>query len=158
MLLRAVLALLAVSLCACKPPEGSHPKAIIGALLMDGAGGPPLSDSVVVVGDDRIRAAGARSNVEIPAEADKIDGSGKFVVPLLVDICDSAAPAGLIHPANPEEARAQVADAAARKVCGHSPGRDRSGDRGGGAGGCPRRGHSSDRPRFHAGRRAIAGK
>jgi imidazolonepropionase-like amidohydrolase len=113
---RAALALLALSLCACKPPEGSHPKAIIGALLMDGAGGPPLSDSVVVVGDDRIRAAGARSNVEIPAEADKIDGSAKYVVPLLVDVCDSAAPAGLIHPANPDEARAQVADRAARKV------------------------------------------
>jgi len=113
---RAVLALLLLSLCACKPPEGSHPKAIIGALLIDGAGGPPLSNSVVVVSDDRIRAAGARSNVEIPAEADKIDGSAKFVVPLLVDICDSAAPPGLIHPANPEEARAQVAELAARKV------------------------------------------
>ena len=114
--LRAVSALLLLSLCACKPPEGSHSKAIIGALLMDGAGGPPLSDSVVVVSDDRIRAAGARSTVPIPAEADKIDGSSKFVVPLLVDLCDSATPAGLIHPVNPEEARAQVAEMASRKV------------------------------------------
>jgi len=113
---RAALAFLLLSLCACKPPEGSHPKAIIGALLIDGAGGPPLSDSVVVVSDDRIRAAGPRSTVPIPSEADKIDGSSKFVMPLVVDICDSAAPPGLLHAANPEEARAQVAELAARKA------------------------------------------
>ena len=116
MLQRAAVVFLLLCLCACKPPEGNHPKAIIGAVLIDGAGGPPLSDSVVVTSEDRIRAAGPRGNVEIPAEADKIDGAGKFVVPVVVDICDSAAPDGLIHPANADEARAQVAAMAARKV------------------------------------------
>ncbi len=113
---RVWLALLLLTLCACKPPEESHAKAIIGALLIDGAGGPPRSDSVVVVTEERIRAAGARSNVAIPSEADKIDGSGKFLVPALVDICDSASPPGLLHPGNPEQARTQVAEAAARKA------------------------------------------
>src|SRR5271157_2308841 len=99
---RAVLALLALFLCACQPPEGSHSKAIIGAVLIDGTSGPPLSDSVVVVSDGRIRAVGRRSNVEIPSEADKIDGSARFLAPVVVDICESASPPGLIHPANPE--------------------------------------------------------
>jgi imidazolonepropionase-like amidohydrolase len=113
---RAVLALLALFLCACQPPEGSHSKAIIGAVLIDGTSAPPLSDSVVVVGDGRIRAVGRRSSVEIPPEADKIDGSARFLAPVVIDICESASPPGLIHPANPEEARAQVAEAAARKI------------------------------------------
>ncbi|HJZ97338.1 MAG TPA: hypothetical protein VKE70_12590 [Candidatus Solibacter sp.] len=61
-------------------------KAIIGAVLLDGSGGPPVSNSVVVVAGDRIRAAGASSTVPIPALADKIDGSGRFLVPAPIDI------------------------------------------------------------------------
>jgi imidazolonepropionase-like amidohydrolase len=65
-------------------------KAVVGAVLLDGLGGPPLSDSVVVVAGDRIREAGARSTVLIPEEADKIDGSGKFLVPAPLDVYPSA--------------------------------------------------------------------
>jgi imidazolonepropionase-like amidohydrolase len=65
-------------------------KAIIGAVLIDGLGGPPLSDSVVVIASERIREAGGRSTVLIPEEADKIDGSGKFVIPALLDVYPSA--------------------------------------------------------------------
>jgi imidazolonepropionase-like amidohydrolase len=85
----AVLFLLAITLCACKPPEEGHVKAIVGAVLIDGLGGPPLSDSAVVVAGDRISAAGARSAVEIPVDADKIDGSGKFLVPATLDVYPS---------------------------------------------------------------------
>lgn len=86
----AALLLLSISLSACKPTAEGHMKAIIGAVLIDGLGGPPLSDSVVVVAGDRIREAGARSTVLIPEEADKIDGSGKFVVPAPIDVYPSA--------------------------------------------------------------------
>jgi imidazolonepropionase-like amidohydrolase len=86
MLTRAILAFMLLPLCACKPTEESHMKAIIGAVLIDGEGGPPVSNSVVVVARDRIRAAGASSTVPIPAEADKIDGSGRFLVPALVEV------------------------------------------------------------------------
>jgi imidazolonepropionase-like amidohydrolase len=65
-------------------------KAVIGAVLLDGLGGPPLSDSVVVIASERIREAGARSTVLIPEEADKIDGSGKTVVPAPLDVYPSA--------------------------------------------------------------------
>ena len=90
----APLLVLSIVLCSCKPTEESHMKAIIGAVLLDGLGGPPLSDSVVVIASERIREAGARSTVLIPEEADKIDGSGKFVVPAPLDVYPSAEAAG----------------------------------------------------------------
>src|SRR5436305_9719878 len=77
MIPRAALAFALLSLCACQPAgenqsagEG-HMQAVIGAVLIDGQGGPPLSSSVVVIAGGRIRAAGASSVVPIPAEADK---------------------------------------------------------------------------------------
>jgi hypothetical protein len=88
-MLRSAAAILPVALAifsACKPSELSHSKAIMGAVLIDGLGGPPLSDSVVVIAGGRIRAAGARSAVPVPAEADRINGAGKFIVPGLIDI------------------------------------------------------------------------
>ncbi len=76
------------ALCAtgCKPPEESQQKAIIGAILIDGTGGPPMSDSVVVVAGSRIRAVGNRANMPIPAGVEKINGMGKFLVPGLIDL------------------------------------------------------------------------
>src|ERR1700704_976184 len=77
---------LLVFLAGCKANEESKVKAIIGAVLIDGNGGPPITDSVVVISGSKIRAAGARANVPIPAEADKINGSGKFLTPGLIDL------------------------------------------------------------------------
>ncbi|HYW46104.1 MAG TPA: amidohydrolase family protein [Bryobacteraceae bacterium] len=112
---RATLLVLLLSLCACKPAEEGRQKAIIGAVLIDGAGGPPLSDSVVVVEGGRILAAGRRSEVPIPAEADKINGAGKFLVPALKDLLDRAEPPDLLRPGTVDQARAQVAALAARR-------------------------------------------
>src|SRR5579863_1249992 len=77
---------LLAGLVGCTANEDSHVKAIIGAVLIDGNGGPPITDSVVVVSGSRIRSAGLRANVPIPQEADKINGSGKFIVPGLIDL------------------------------------------------------------------------
>jgi imidazolonepropionase-like amidohydrolase len=112
----AALAFLSFVLCACKPAEEGHAKAIIGAVLVDGAGGPPLTNSVVVVAGDRIRAAGPHSNIPIPADADKVNGAGNFLVPALVDVCDRTDPPGFLRPGSPAEARAQVDALAARKA------------------------------------------
>jgi imidazolonepropionase-like amidohydrolase len=118
MLPRATLVLLVAFCCACTPSEESHMKAIIGAALIDGSGGPPLSNSVVVVADGRFREAGPFSTVQIPSEAGKVDGSGKFLVPSLIDIYPKAADGDEAftpgHPATPDDARAQVARLAAR--------------------------------------------
>jgi len=107
--MRRYLAVLPLLLCACKPQEESHGKVIIGAVMMDGLGGPPVSNSVVVVSGGQIREAGTSSNVPIPAEADKIDGSGRFLVPGLVDTCPQRDPSGMIRSTSPDEARSQVA-------------------------------------------------
>ena len=79
----ALLALLLLT-SACKAPEESHSKAIIGAVLIDGSGGPPMTNSMVVIAGDRIRGVGPASTVPIPAQADKINGGGRFLVPALV--------------------------------------------------------------------------
>ena len=79
-------ALIALVFAGCKPPEESLQKAIIGAVLIDGTGGPPVSDSVVIVAGPRIRAIGNRANTPIPAGVEKIDGRGKFLVPGLIDL------------------------------------------------------------------------
>jgi imidazolonepropionase-like amidohydrolase len=76
----------ALLLAGCKPPEESLQQAIIGAVLIDGTGGPPVSDSVVIVAGPRIRAIGNRANTPIPAGVQKIDGRGKFLVPGLIDL------------------------------------------------------------------------
>jgi len=82
----SLAAVAVLCLTGCKPPEESQQKAIIGAVLIDGTGGPPMSDSVVVVAGSRIRAVGNRANMPIPAGVEKISGMGKFLVPGLIDL------------------------------------------------------------------------
>jgi imidazolonepropionase-like amidohydrolase len=84
-------------------------KAIIGAVMIDGRGGPPLSNSIVVIDGSSIREAGPSSAVPIPDDADKINGAGKFLVPAMLDICPSADPQGIVRAASADEARSQVA-------------------------------------------------
>jgi imidazolonepropionase-like amidohydrolase len=65
----------------------------LGAKLIDGSGGPPVDDSVVVIENGRIRAAGRRAMVPVPKDSIKVDGSGKFLIPGLIDAhCHFAAP------------------------------------------------------------------
>src|ERR1700722_12413649 len=106
-LYHAVLFLL-LCLCACKPSESPHPRAIVGAILLDGQGGPPVSDSVVVVSDGLIAAAGPSSSVTVPQGAETVDGASRYLVPTPIDICAEAAPPDMLHAATPEEARAKV--------------------------------------------------
>ena len=59
--------------------------AITGATLIDGNGGPVVSDSVVLIADGRITAAGPRASIQVPAGASILSGAGKFIVPGLID-------------------------------------------------------------------------
>lgn len=116
-LLLLTISLLSISSTACKPTEEDHMKAIVGAVLIDGLGGPPASDSVVVVAGDRIREAGARSTVLIPEEADKIDGSGKFLVPAPIDV--SSRKSGAVHLSKVDPAALEAARNAGKPIVGH---------------------------------------
>jgi imidazolonepropionase-like amidohydrolase len=63
---------------------GSEITAVVGATIMDGNGGKPIEDGVILIQRGRIVAIGDRTTA-IPAEAKKIGVSGKFVIPGLMD-------------------------------------------------------------------------
>jgi N-acyl-D-amino-acid deacylase len=58
---------------------------ILGATLIDGSGRAPITDSVVVIENDRIVAVGRRGKVRIPREARLIDARGMVVAPGFID-------------------------------------------------------------------------
>jgi len=60
--------------------------AIVGGRVIDGNGGPPLDNGVVVFRGDRIVAVGPRNEAQIPPGARIIDASGKSVMPGLADM------------------------------------------------------------------------
>ncbi|MGO4883254.1 MAG: amidohydrolase family protein [Bryobacteraceae bacterium] len=94
---------LTLILAGCKPPEQPRVTSIVGAVLFDGAGGPPISDSVVTIENGRIRAAGSRTNLLVPGEAEKIDGAGKFITPAPIDVLRGAGYT-VVRPGDPDSA------------------------------------------------------
>jgi len=60
--------------------------AIVGATLVDGNGGVPVEDAIVVIRGDRIREVGSASGVSVPDGATTIDARGKTVMPGLADM------------------------------------------------------------------------
>ena len=74
--------------CAGSPSEPAGPAglAIVGGQLIDGTGGDPIADSVIVVRDGRIAAAGPRESTEVPEGAEVVDAAGRTIIPGLVDM------------------------------------------------------------------------
>jgi len=66
-------------------PDAKHVVAIVGATLIDGRGGSPILDAVVVVRGERIVAVGKRASVTIPAGAEVVDAKGLTLLPGLID-------------------------------------------------------------------------
>ena len=64
----------------------AHRLAITGATLEDSTGAPAIADSVILIEDGRIKAAGSRSQVHIPKDATILDAAGKFAIPGLWDM------------------------------------------------------------------------
>ena len=64
---------------------GAQVTAITGATLIDGNGGTPIPDGVIVITDKMITSVGPRNAVSIPAGARQIDVAGKYIVPGLID-------------------------------------------------------------------------
>jgi imidazolonepropionase-like amidohydrolase len=83
---RLVTLILAASLCAPGTVRGATAKALVGGRLIDGFGGPPLSDSVVLIEGDRITKVGRVGSVAIPAGAEIISTEGMSVMPGLWDM------------------------------------------------------------------------
>ena len=86
-----VVVLLAIAfLAACGdsagPPAEPADLAIVGAQLIDGTGGQPVADSVVLIDDGRVRVAGPGGAVEVPEGTEVVDAAGKTVIPGFVDL------------------------------------------------------------------------
>ena len=76
------LSLTAVS-HAQAPPQ--PPLAIVGVTVVDVEAGRTIPNQTVVVNAGRIAALGATKSVQVPGGAQVIDGSGKFLLPGLID-------------------------------------------------------------------------
>ena len=59
--------------------------AIIGATMIDGRGGSPVSNAVVIVRGDKIVAAGNRKSTTIPPHAEVFDAAGRTLLPGFID-------------------------------------------------------------------------
>ena len=66
-------------------PPATSVIAIVGATLIDGTGGPVITDSTVVIRGERIVAVGKRAEVKVPAGAEVVEARGLTLVPGLID-------------------------------------------------------------------------
>ena len=60
--------------------------ALVGGRIIDGYGGPPIENGVILIVDDRIVALGVRSEVDVPPGTPVISTEGMTVMPGLFDM------------------------------------------------------------------------
>ena len=74
--------LAALALFGCSLGSDQPAQVIVGATLVDGSSRPPVERSVVVVRKGVIIGLGVEGTVEIPQDATRYNGAGKWVFPL----------------------------------------------------------------------------
>jgi len=79
-----VLSVAALAALSAQTPTAAR-TAIVGGTLIDGNGGAPIADAVILVDGARITAVGPRSAVAIPADARQIDARGRWIIPGMID-------------------------------------------------------------------------
>ena len=67
-----------------QPPQAVT-LALVGGMLLDGWGGPPVHHATVVITAKRIVAAGAASEIVVPKDATIIDAIGRTIMPGLIE-------------------------------------------------------------------------
>ena len=75
--------------CALAVPSAQQPKtvkALVGGTLIDGFGGRPLRNSVILVDGERITAVGTTDSLPVPRGAEVISTEGMSVLPGLWDM------------------------------------------------------------------------
>jgi imidazolonepropionase-like amidohydrolase len=60
--------------------------ALVGGTLIDGNGGTPVADAVILLQGTKILKAGPASAVKVPEKAERIDVRGKYILPGLIDL------------------------------------------------------------------------
>jgi len=99
MLKKILAATLAIALSPCALAQSSTdtPTAFIGATLIDGNGGAPVANATVLISGDRILAAGASSEVELPEGVKTVAANGQYIVPGFIDTHMHFFESGRIH-------------------------------------------------------------
>lgn len=69
---------------AATPATSVGTTVFTGARLIDGTGGAPVENSVIIVTDGRIAAVGAASAVKVPAGTQTVNLKGKTIIPGLI--------------------------------------------------------------------------
>jgi len=67
-------------------PQADQVLALVGGRLIDGYGGPPLENSVIIVRGNRIEAVGRVGEIAVPAGARVISTEGHTVLPGIMDM------------------------------------------------------------------------
>ncbi len=84
---RYLTILLALLLSAGAAAQTGGPlKALVGGTLIDGFGGRPIHNSVILIEGERIKAVGHQGNLAVPAGAEVISTEGMSVLPGLWDM------------------------------------------------------------------------
>ncbi len=81
---QGLLALLLL-LPAASPAAAQATRAIVGATLIDGTGGAPVKNAVVLIRDGHIACAGAAAACKVPTGASHFAARGLWVIPGLID-------------------------------------------------------------------------
>jgi imidazolonepropionase-like amidohydrolase len=84
-LLRMVRTLVVAAAFSCGPAAFAGTLLIEHVTLIDGTGRPPIAAASVLVDDDRIRLI-SRQPIDAPANIQRIDGTGKYLIPGLMDM------------------------------------------------------------------------
>lgn len=69
-----------------EPPSGKGVVVLKAARLIDGTGAPAITNAVVIIDDNRIRAAGRAGSVNIPVNAKEIDLGDVTLMPGFIDM------------------------------------------------------------------------
>jgi imidazolonepropionase-like amidohydrolase len=67
------------------PSASAQVTAIARVTLIDGSGTAPLNDATIVMEQGRIRDIGPSAQVAVPPGATVVDGTGRFVVPGIIN-------------------------------------------------------------------------
>lgn len=78
---------LLLALVGCGKLGGSKDRVIAleGATLIDGAGGAPKTDAVIIIRNGRIEAVARVNEIQIPSNAERVNVVGKTIIPGLID-------------------------------------------------------------------------
>lgn len=84
--MKTFIRIIVILLCTFSHTLNAQVKALVGGTLIDGFGGKPVHNSVIIIEGERIKAVGQQGMLEIPRGAEIISTEGMSVMPGLWDM------------------------------------------------------------------------